>query len=81
MHEVALDAGDGRVPLVRADPRLAGMFSRSAARNGSRAARLAAASGCFPVPPVATTLGISEIERSPAAFSTSAHCAQGSPPD
>lgn len=48
--------------LVRADPKLAGLSSGTA-RDGEGAARLAAASGWFPVPPVATALGIAAIER------------------
>lgn len=52
--------------LARADPGLAGMTSSQAARNGDGAARLVAATGWFPVPPVATALGMAEVERSPA---------------
>ena len=52
--------------LVRADPKLAGLSSPAAARDGTGAAILAQASGWFPVPPVATALGIAEIERSAA---------------
>lgn len=48
--------------LVRADPKLAGLSSGTA-RDGEGPARLAAASGWFPVPPVATALGIAAIER------------------
>lgn len=48
--------------LVRADPTLAGL-SPGTARDGEGAARLAATSGWFPVPPVATALGIAAIER------------------
>lgn len=47
--------------LVRADPQIAGT-ARGA--SGAGAARLAAASGWFPVPPIATALGIAAIERS-----------------
>ena len=50
--------------LVRADPKLAGFSSSTAALDGAGAARLARASGWFPVPPVATALGIAAIERS-----------------
>lgn len=52
--------------LVRADPTLAGL-SPGTARDGEGAARLAATSGWFPVPPVATALGIAAIERPRAA--------------
>lgn len=53
--------------LVQADPRLAGSSSLQTARDGVGVARLAAASGWFPVPPVASALGIAAIERSTAA--------------
>lgn len=53
--------------LVEADAKLAGMSSIQAASDGAGAARLAAASGWFPVPPVATALGIAAIEHSAAA--------------
>lgn len=53
--------------LVRANPKLAGDLSSSALRNGIGAARLAAASGWFPVPPMATALDVAAIERSPGA--------------
>ena len=51
--------------LVRTDPKLAGVAPLPAGA-GAGAARLAAASGWFPVPPVATALGIAAVERSPA---------------
>lgn len=47
--------------LVRADPMLAGVTSQPIAGYGPAAARLAAASGWFPVPPFATALGLAEI--------------------
>lgn len=51
--------------LVRADPKLAGSAPLP---RGAGAARLAAASGWFPVPPVATALEMAVIARSPAAL-------------
>lgn len=53
--------------LVRADSKLAGMSPGQTARDGAGAARLAIASDWFPVPPVATALGIAAIEHSAAA--------------
>ena len=56
--------------LVRVDPRLAGASASTSARDGRAAATLAAASGWFPVPPIATALGLAEV--SPAAKSQGA---------
>jgi hypothetical protein len=56
--------------LVKLDPRLAGASSSVLTRDGRAAATLAAASGWFPVPPVATALGLAEV--APAASSQGA---------
>jgi hypothetical protein len=53
--------------LAHVDPAVSGLASKRAARDGTGAARLAKASGWFPVPPLATALGIAAIERSAAA--------------
>lgn len=50
--------------LVKADPRFAGVAPSALARDGRGAAELAAASGWFPVPPVATALGLAEVAPS-----------------
>lgn len=50
--------------LVKADPRIAGVAPSALARDGRGAAELAAASGWFPVPPVATALGLAELAPS-----------------
>jgi hypothetical protein len=48
--------------LIRADPRLAGMPQSATTSRAEGAARLAAASSWFPVPPFATAFGLSAIE-------------------
>lgn len=50
--------------LVTVDPRLAGMSPSAPVRDGEGAARLAASSGWFPVPPFPTAFGLSAIEQS-----------------
>ncbi len=52
--------------LVRVDPRLGGASS-PLMHDGRAAARLAASSGWFPVPPIATALGLAEMSRSTSA--------------
>lgn len=52
--------------LVRADARLGGAPPLPIAQTGTAAARLAAASGWFPVPPFATAIHLAEITRGPA---------------
>ncbi len=49
--------------LIRVEPRLAGMPQSAGIRDGEGAARLAAASGWFPVPPFATAFELSAIDR------------------
>lgn len=51
--------------LARLDPRLAGESPSALARDGRAAAALAAASGWFPVPPIATALGLAEVVPAP----------------
>lgn len=53
--------------LAQVDPAVSGPASQRAAHDGTGAARLANASGWFPVPPLATALGMAAIERSTAA--------------
>lgn len=53
--------------LIRADARLGGTPSFSLSEDSRAAARLAAASGWFPVPPFATALQLADIARGPAA--------------
>jgi hypothetical protein len=50
--------------LVKLDPRLAGVPTSAPVPDGRAAATLAAASGWFPVPPLATALGLAEVAPS-----------------
>jgi hypothetical protein len=52
--------------LVRADSRLGGALPLASDQPGTATARLAAASGWFPVPPFATALHLAEVTRGPA---------------
>jgi hypothetical protein len=51
--------------LARADPKLGGTPSFPTSPAGAAAARLAAASGWFPVPPFATAFQLADVMRSP----------------
>jgi hypothetical protein len=51
--------------LVRADPKLGGTLSFPTSPEGAAAARLAAASDWFPVPPFATAFQLADVVRSP----------------
>lgn len=51
--------------LARVDPKLSGALPIPSSRAGTAAARLAAASDWFPVPPFATALELADVTRSP----------------